>query len=320
MRRLFKTQSILTLLLLSIVSTTAFAQPASVGAPTELITSSAVQYQRPLWSPDGTKLAFTAGQNLGIWVTDANGNNVEQITDDAAGFGFSWSLDSESLLARVSETQNRRQKMAIKIYHTNSGEITQLTDLRDNMPALPVWANFDENVVLISDNAIEKFESGITLPTQLKSTISQPFYVLKPGEIATGLVPDNALTDVSPFNDATYLNLQVSPDGQKLAFEVYGGNLYVMNVDGSNLKDLGQANRPSWSPDSKYVVAMIAEDDGYSYKKSDLYALNIDGTERINLTESTDLVAMNPSWSPTGTDIAFDSPDTGSIYLLKITQ
>tara|TARA_Y100001935_G_scaffold255672_1_gene271402 strand:+ start:240967 stop:241926 length:960 start_codon:yes stop_codon:yes gene_type:complete len=297
----------------------AVAQPASTGSPEKLISNSSKEYQRPAWSPDGSKIAFTAGRNQGIWITNADGTDMKQVTDEIAGFGFSWSMDSQNILARVSETENRRQKMGIKIYGLD-GSSTQITELRDDMPALPTWANFDENVVLITNDKIEKFDSGKETPEQFKTKSRQAFYVLKPNSIATGMVPENTTTDISPFEDAKYLNLEVSPDGQKLAFEVYGGNLYVMNIDGSGLVDLGKANRPSWSPDSKYVCAMVAEDDGHSYKSSDLIAFSADGSQQINLTQTTDLIAMNPAWSPSGDKIAFDSPDDGSIYILNISQ
>ena len=123
----------------------AVAQPASTGSPEKLISNSSKEYQRPAWSPDGSKIAFTAGRNQGIWITNADGTDMKQVTDEIAGFGFSWSMDSQNILARVSETENRRQKMGIKIYGLD-GSSTQITELRDDMPALPTWANFDENV------------------------------------------------------------------------------------------------------------------------------------------------------------------------------
>ncbi len=302
------------------LSVTAFAQPSADGEPQRLISAEASDFINPVWSPDGTKIAFTSSQQQGLWIADADGSGIEQITNESAGYGFSWSSDSESILTRVSEYQNKRRKLAVKIYHTNGNEPTLLTEFRDQMPAIPKWANNDQQVVLISDNDIESFQTGKEVSTQQKASITKPFYVLKSNQIATGKVPANSTENISPFDDAQYLNLEVSPDGRKLAFEVYGGNLFVMNIDGTNLMDLGKANRAKWSPDSQYLVAMVADDDGHNYTKSDLYALSIDGEERINLTSSTDIIAMNPDWSPQGNQIVFDSPDDGSIYILNISN
>ncbi len=308
------------LLLAFFLSKTTLAQPAPDGEPRVLISMEGTDFTSPVWSPDGLKIAFTSARQQGLWVVDAQGNNIKQITDQSAGYGFSWSMDSQSILTRVSEYQDKRRKLAVKIFHTDGSEPTQITDFRDNMPTLPKWANYDQNVVLISENDIESFDSGKEVSSQQKSQVTKPFYVLKSNQIAKGKVPKNSTEDISPFENAQYLNLEVSPDGKKLAFEVYGGNLFVMNIDGSNLMDLGDASRAKWSPDSQYLVAMVAEDDGHNYTRSDLYALSIDGEERINLTASTDLIAMNPDWSPQGNTIAFDSPDDGNIYIMNITN
>lgn len=312
-RSLFFALAFLTVFSLGII-----AQPSAQGEPEILINVEGTDFMSPVWSPDGNKIAFTSARQQGLWVAQANGSNIQQITDESAGYGFSWSMDSESILTRVSEYQDKRRKLAVKIFHTNGNEPTQVTDYRDDMPSLPKWANYDQQVVLITDDNIESFDSEKEVANRQKTQVTKPFYVLKSNQIATGKVPDNSTEDISPFENAQYLNLEVSPDGKKLAFEVYGGNLYVMNIDGSNLMDLGKASRAKWSPDSQYLVAMVAEDDGHSYTKSDLYALSIDGDQRINLTSSTELIAMNPDWSPTGDRIAFDSPENGNIYVLNI--
>ncbi|WP_020402505.1 PD40 domain-containing protein [Gracilimonas tropica] len=311
-----------TLFLLSILSLqlsvfTATAQPVPQGEPTKIIEEPDMVFMNPSWSPDGEKIAITSARYQGLWITDENGQNLRKVTDEEAGFGFSWSSDSESILTRVSEYQNRRRKLAVKIFHTD-GSADQITEYRDEMPALPTWADFDQQVVLINEGEVEAFDSQKEVPAAMKQKTRQPFYVLKTDQIAKGMVPENSTENISPFQDATYLNLQVSPDGRKLAFEVYGGNLYVMNIDGTGLMDLGKANRPKWAPDSKYIVAMVTEDDGHNITKSDLYALSVDGTNRINLTSSTDLIAMNPDWSPNGQQILFDTSQDGAIYVLNI--
>ena len=186
------------------------------------------------------------------------------------------------------------------------------------MPATPQWADFDRQVVLITDESVESFDTGKQLDSPQKMTTNKLFYVLKSNKLAAGMIPTNSTEDISPFEDAQYLNLEVSPDGRKLSFEIYGGNLFVMNIDGTDLVDLGKANRAKWSPDSQYVIAMVADDNGYEYTRSDIVALSVDGTQRVNLTETTDLLATNPDWSPTGNKIAFDNPKDGNIYVLSI--
>ncbi|MBO6536079.1 MAG: PD40 domain-containing protein [Balneolaceae bacterium] len=310
----------LILLILAVSSLQLNAQITVVGEPEVLIGGENAEYMNPRWAPNGEYLAFTSARNIGLWMVDLSTNQTKQITDETAGFGFSWSNDSESILARVSEYENRRNKHAITVYDVESGTQNRITDLRNSMPAIPKWANADQNIVLITDDSIEAFESGKEETPGAQKAVNQRFYVLKSGSIATGRIPENSTADISPFENAEYINLELSPDGSKLAFEVYGGNLYVMNIDGTGLKDLGRANRPRWSPDGEYVVAMVANDNGYQFTESNIYALGVENNARINLTEGTNLIATNPDWSPTGDRIAFDSPETGNIYVLTINK
>ncbi len=313
-------RTFLSALTLSLLSVSAFAQISVNGNPEVLIKQDGQYFQDPVWSPDGETIAFSGERYVGIWMANSNGSDVRQLTEADAGFGFSWSNDSKAILARVNEFQNRRRNHAVTIFKTDGSEASQLSDFRPTMEALPQWARYGEKVVLIQNENIETFETGLDIPQRFKNQPVKPFYVLKSNSIAKGLVPTNSTENISPFDDAEYLNLEVSPDGQKLAFEVYGGNLYVMNVDGTDLIDLGKANRPSWSPDSRYIVASVSEDNGYNITKGDLYAFKVDGSEQINLTSDTDLIAQNPNWSPDGSKIAFDVPDQGAIYVLNIQR
>jgi len=121
-----------------------------------------------------------------------------------------------------------------------------------------------------------------------------------------------------PFEGKTFLNATASPDGERIAFEVMGGDLYVMNIDGTHIVNLGRANRPEWSPDSRYIAAMLAEDDGHHYLKSDIVAFTTDGSECLYFTTSSGLIAMSPSWSPDGTKIAFHTENDNGIYVLEL--
>ena len=116
------------------------------------------------------------------------------------------------------------------------------------------------------------------------------------------------------------INLEISPDGSKLAFEAFGGDMYVMNSDGTGLTDLDVGYRPKWSPDGEYLAYMITEDDGHRFTGSDIYTVRIDGSERNNLTNTNDIIEMNPSWSSDGNQIAFDTYNDGSIYIVQVEK
>jgi Tol biopolymer transport system component len=76
-----------------------------------------------------------------------------------------------------------------------------------------------------------------------------------------------------------------------------GGDIYVVNADGTGLRRLTQGMDPSWSPDGTQIVfARWTEPWG-------IYAINGDGSNERLLFSSS--VARSPVFSPEGSEIAF---------------
>ena len=71
---------------------------------------------------------------------------------------------------------------------------------------------------------------------------------------------------------------------------------------------------PAWSPDGKRIAFEFTRDGAHA---SDIYVINIDGSEQRNLTDHV-YVDATPSWSPDGKKIAFASVrDTESGSLMS---
>jgi Tol biopolymer transport system component len=99
-----------------------------------------------------------------------------------------------------------------------------------------------------------------------------------------------------------------SPDGSQIFFgAVPGGvsNFYIMNADGSNLRPLTDDSlvkgRALWSPDGSRIVYSA----GTYYGDYDIYVVNQDGSNQINLTQTPDRQELSPVWSPDGSRIAY---------------
>lgn len=117
-----------------------------------------------------------------------------------------------------------------------------------------------------------------------------------------------------------------SPDGKRIAFisdRDNENNIYVMNADGSNVKNLTKqilstegysSHAPTWSPDGKHI-AFIAK---FLYSQG-IYIINPDGTNMIKLTDLPDFNCLTEhiSWSPDGKHIVFVSNVDGlGIYVM----
>ncbi|HCY78032.1 MAG TPA: hypothetical protein DHV28_19165 [Ignavibacteriales bacterium] len=270
----------------------------------------------PVYSPDGNNIAYTKSGYTGIWIYNLRTQSTKQITDEpAAGYAFKWSSDSRSILTRVAKYEDTRRFNAVKIFDIETGKSKQLTDYKSMMPYLPQWADGDSKVYLPEKGNDEVY---VTDKKKNERMNSNNVIFEKNNRLVVKNLSDNSEKTFEPIKDAEYINISTSPDNTKIVFEVMGGNMYVMNPDGTNLVDLGKGNRPRWSFDSRNIIYMITEDDGQDFTASDIFMINSNGTEKKNLTNTPNLIEMNPCFAPDGKAVAFDVLNDGSIYLMNI--
>jgi len=73
---------------------------------------------------------------------------------------------------------------------------------------------------------------------------------------------------------------------------------------GNILVDLGKkCHAPKFSPDGKWVVYMRDFDNGSNYTDSEIWVVSSDGQNRIQLTDTKNVIEMYPEWSADGKNI-----------------
>jgi Tol biopolymer transport system component len=138
---------------------------------------------------------------------------------------------------------------------------------------------------------------------------------LESGSFHIYLITPDGKTEIN-LNDeadlATYSGPSWSPDGQQIAFasDRSGNanyNIYVMNLDGSNLRavveDTGGDFAPSWSPDGQKILFQAWRNNTTRW---DIYVVNVDGSGEQVLAGTT-LDEQLPTWSPDGSKILYQA-------------
>ncbi len=105
----------------------------------------------------------------------------------------------------------------------------------------------------------------------------------------------NASIDVT---SGTWMNVDVSPDGTTLLFDLLG-DIYTMPISGGEatplMTDIAWQMQPKFSPDGKHIAFTSDEDGG-----DNLWIMNRDGSNGKAVSTEQFRLLNSPAWSPDG--------------------
>jgi len=129
-----------------------------------------------------------------------------------------------------------------------------------------------------------------------------------------------------PINvrEGTWMNLDVSPDGRTIAFDLLG-DIYTMPIEGGRptriTSGLAFDMQPRFSPDGRQLAFTSDRGGG-----DNIWVMNLDGSGARAITSETFTLLNNPTWSPDGRFIVARkhfttrrSLGTGEIWLYNVS-
>jgi imidazolonepropionase-like amidohydrolase/Tol biopolymer transport system component len=111
-------------------------------------------------------------------------------------------------------------------------------------------------------------------------------------------------------NEGTWMNLDVSPDGKEIVFDLLG-DIYKMPITGGQAKVLSNGLaydvQPRFSPNGKYISYTSDKEGG-----DNIWIMNADGTEKHSITKENFRLLNNAVWLPNSNYIIARKHFTGT--------
>ncbi len=99
-------------------------------------------------------------------------------------------------------------------------------------------------------------------------------------------------------DEGTWMNVDVSPDGQRIAFDLLG-DIYTMPIGGGTptriAEGLTYEHHPRFSPDGRRIAFTSDRGGG-----DNIWVMNADGSDKRQVTKEDFRLMNQPSWSPDG--------------------
>lgn len=311
-----KTYLILTLMTLSAASFGAGAQTLKVKSIERINVEPTTGTFHPVFTPDGGSLILTSEGYDGLSVMNLQTKAIKRLSD-ARGAGYMPALSADGTVVVAREINPTEQTMSLMSIDLQSAISTPL----DQNIAHANTLKLDRGSLTLASDGKIKARSVGSRKIRAAAVARVADIFLTEEDLKLALYVNGVRRVIDPLstadNDVNYCWSSLSPNKDKIVF-VAGKYTYTCNLDGSNLKNIGEIHAPVWY-DNEIVIGMNDTDDGHRLVASDIVAVKADGLGRQQLTQSSNELKMFPSVSPDGTKVAYHTTE-GKLYIINVEK
>jgi len=257
-------------------------------------------------SPQGDYLLLTSATNQGLTKYDLTTHQSQVLsTAPSAGHNVKISPDGQTVVYREGSMNKKHLRLSsLKSVNLATGASKVLVKPTRDLQGYAVDAT--------SAGAVNK---GKFSKKAIGKAKAQNIPVLSVNKGQLMITVGGKTRNLSPNGTQfSYLWPSLSPDGTQVLYYVAAHGAYVCNLDGSNVRKVGQMRAPVWY-DNNTVVGMMDKDDGEFIYASTIVAATLDGKTQT-LTDDA-IIAMYPH--ATAGKIAFSTP-AGEAYIIHVTR
>ncbi len=259
-------------------------------------------------SPGGDYILLTTSTHRGLKKFDlATGETTTLTEAEGAGYGATVTADGKTIVYRETSFTPQHLKMtALKSISTVTGAKRELAPAQRMLQGY----RLDGNAAAVISKGKMRVRSLngakiVATPPTLSLTQNHQMQPTRNGK-TTLLAPNG--------KNVRYIWPSLSPDGTKVLYYVSGVGCFVCDLNGNNVKPMGQLRAAKWY-DNTTIVGMNDQDNGEYVTSSSIIAKTLSGAEQ-KLT-SDEIIAQYPQVSPSSRKIAFETP-SGEAYIINL--
>ena len=259
-------------------------------------------------SPGGDYILLTTSTHRGLKKFDlATGETTTLTEAEGAGYGATVTADGKTIVYRETSFTPQHLKMtALKSISTVTGAKRELAPAQRMLQGY----RLDGNAAAVISKGKMRVRSLngakiVATPPTLSLTQDHQMQLTRNGK-TTLLAPNG--------KNVRYIWPSLSPDGTKVLYYVSGVGCFVCDLNGNNVKPMGQLRAAKWYVNTT-IVGMNDQDNGEYVTSSSIIAKTLSGAEQ-KLT-SDEIIAQYPQVSPSSRKIAFETP-AGEAYIINL--
>jgi MYXO-CTERM domain-containing protein len=272
--------------------------------------------ERPVWSPDGRRVAFSGEDGRGVYVFDLRRGELLTVTEaPSAGYAVRWSPAGD-LLAFKAFVPDGTRALPWQVPVVFDVEARRLVPLGRPVAraGVPSFAASGAIAVSEGDRVLLFDAAGRPLAEHAVGGYSN-LTPLAPGGDRVAYNDD--LDAIWVLDTATGARSRVtaggawhspvwSPDGQRLLVHGVSGRLACIDLARGRTTELPPALQATWLPDGETVVyASAAVPDVRVLPEADLRTIRCDGSAAASLTATPGVHESFPAVSPDGRRLIF---------------